>query len=144
MTRTSALTFICLSACASAYQPSPELETEHEGHVESSAPAPGVAASSPARDAQPEPATVETLAHPSNLLAPAGPDAEAHEWQLRQSLSRSSAGLKLEKRPDGASQIVLQGRFGSASVVYRDSTGKRQHMCIDTPEAADRIFGAKR
>jgi hypothetical protein len=72
-----------------------------------------------------------------------GATPELSAWQLRESLSRSSAGLKSEKRPDGTSQVLLRGRFSSMSVVSRDETGKRQQTCIDSPEAAERIFGVK-
>ena len=62
--------------------------------------------------------------------------------QLRKQLSRSTEDLQIEHRPDGASQVLLQGRFHSASVVFRDASGARRQLCIDSPAAADEIFGA--
>ena len=46
--------------------------------------------------------------------------AQASLERLRTGLSRSSEGLKLERRPDGITKVQLQGRFQNASVMGAD------------------------
>jgi hypothetical protein len=79
---------------------------------------------------------------PLPFQASLSPEARAERamQHLRESLSRSSEGLVLEKRPDGVSQVLLKGRFQSASVLVRDASGKRHQICVDSPAAADSIF----
>jgi hypothetical protein len=80
---------------------------------------------------------------------PALPDAQAetarveHQWrQLRQSLSRSREQVTVEELPGGIVHMRTNGGFRSASIVVRDPrTGNVRRECIDSPSAADRVFG---
>lgn len=131
---TPIMAIVWLSACAGT-DPSaqPTAEEIHEVATVS-----GALSRSPTSE---DPADANAV---DKLVNDKAPTTQLSEWQLRESLSRSSSGIKPEKRPDGTSQVSLKGRFMSVSVVNRDSAGQRQQTCIDTPEAADRIFGAKR
>jgi hypothetical protein len=68
------------------------------------------------------------------------PDAQQSMQSLRTKLSRSSAGLVVEQRPDGLKKVHLQGRFASASVM----TAEKRAMCVDSPAALDHVAGAER
>lgn len=91
--------------------------------------------------------TAGTAATPT-IAAKAAPSrdgeraAQALE-QLRDGLSRSNRGLERRARADGATEVRLDGRFQSATVVVKDASGKRRRMCIDHPAALDAAFGAK-
>ena len=55
---------------------------------------------------------------------------------LSSSLSRSTDGLVVQRMPNGARRVHLQGRFQSASVVRIDENGELDFNCVESSEAA--------
>lgn len=53
-------------------------------------------------------------------------------------LNKSSAGLRVEKRPDGSRFVDLQGRFMHMLVVTRAEDGTLKARCIDHSHDADK------
>ena len=66
-----------------------------------------------------------------DLLGMPRADALTRDASLRESLSRSSAGLVPRVRPDGSVSVYLQGRFMSASVARIGADGEVQTLCTD-------------
>lgn len=86
-------------------------------------------------DAPTQPA-LPTAAAPVIDTQPAQPSAAA----LREVLSRTSATVKVIKRPDGLTQIdTLQG-FHSASVAHRAADGRLEQTCIHTEQELDNMI----
>lgn len=63
---------------------------------------------------------------------------------LERGLSRSSAGLSIDRATDGRLRVDLQGRFRSATLVFRDSEGRLQRQCIDHPSGLAAPRGDRR
>ena len=72
-------------------------------------------------------------------VAPAHLQAVQHSLQHR--LSRSSAGLKITRAPDGSGKVSLDGRFQHVLISNKDSTGKSHIFCVDSHEGVAAALG---
>lgn len=60
---------------------------------------------------------------------------------LKPLLNKSTEGLVPVQRPDGSSQIHLDGRFLNVTVAKIDSDGSVSQACVDNAESAAAFFG---
>jgi hypothetical protein len=85
-----------------------------------------------------EPAPTATARVPDSLARQA--DATTLKTALKDRLSRSGRGLKVERTAAGTSRIALDGRFRSVHVATRGADGKKHIDCVTSNGQLDDLL----
>jgi hypothetical protein len=78
------------------------------------------------------------------LRPPTAAERKALAAGLKNILNRSTEGLTVVQRPDGAKSVDLQGRFQAIAIAKVNADGKVAEQCVTSQREADALVNTSR